>query len=91
MAVYDAGRNVGRIMGCIGGTCLCVCGDRARACRGERRYPNFAPDNMIGWLKLIPGDEFIAPASGPGPIKSDPARPYISMPSRGRKLQDCRT
>jgi len=40
--------------------------------------PNFAPDNMIGWLKLIPGDEFIAPASGPGPIKSDPARPYIS-------------
>ena len=40
--------------------------------------PNFAPDNMIGWLKLIPGDEFILPGSGPGPVKSDPSRPYIS-------------
>jgi hypothetical protein len=40
--------------------------------------PNFAPDNMTGWLKLIPGDEFIQPDSGPGPVKSDPARPYRS-------------
>jgi hypothetical protein len=39
--------------------------------------PNFAPDSVTGWLKP-PGDEFIAPASGPGPIKSDPARPYVS-------------
>jgi len=39
--------------------------------------PNFAPDNMTGWLKG-PGDEFIQPESGPDPIKSDPARPYVS-------------
>jgi hypothetical protein len=39
--------------------------------------PNFAPDNMTGWLKG-PGDEFIQPESGPGPIKSDPALPYVS-------------
>jgi len=39
--------------------------------------PNFAPDNVTGWLKP-PGDEFIPPASGPGPVRSDPDRPYIS-------------
>lgn len=39
--------------------------------------PNFAPDSATGWLKP-PGDEFIQPASGPGPIKSDPALPYVS-------------
>jgi hypothetical protein len=38
---------------------------------------NLAPDNMTGWLKG-PGDEFIQPESGPGPIKSDPALPYVS-------------
>jgi hypothetical protein len=39
--------------------------------------PNFAPDNITGWLKG-PGDEFLQPASGPGPVRSDPAHPYVS-------------
>jgi hypothetical protein len=39
--------------------------------------PNFAPDSTTGWLKG-PGDEFIAPAVGPGPVRSDPALPYFS-------------
>jgi hypothetical protein len=39
--------------------------------------PNFAPDSVTGWLKP-PGDEFIAPPSGPGPVKFDPAHPYVS-------------
>jgi hypothetical protein len=39
--------------------------------------PNFAPDNMTGWLKG-PGDEFLQPALGPGPVRSDPAHPYVS-------------
>ena len=39
--------------------------------------PNFAPDNITGWLKP-PGDEFLPPASGPGPVKSDPAHSYVS-------------
>jgi hypothetical protein len=43
----------------------------------DKAIPNFAPDAVTGWLKP-PGDEFIQPASGPGPVKSDPARPYIS-------------
>jgi len=39
--------------------------------------PNFAPDSSTGWLKP-PGDEFIQPESGPGPVKADSAHPYFS-------------
>jgi hypothetical protein len=39
--------------------------------------PTFAPDSVTGWLKG-PGDEFLLPSSGPGPVRSDPARPYVS-------------
>jgi hypothetical protein len=39
--------------------------------------PNFAPDNMTGWL--APEDEFIPPPNGPGPVVSDPAHPYLSF------------
>jgi hypothetical protein len=39
--------------------------------------PDFAPDSITGWLKP-PGDEFIQPESGPGPIKSESSRPYVS-------------
>jgi hypothetical protein len=38
--------------------------------------PDFAPDSLTGWLKP-PGDEFIQPRSGPGPVRSDPAHPYV--------------
>ena len=39
--------------------------------------PNFAPDSVTGWLKP-PGDEFLPPEAGPGPVRSDPRRPYVS-------------
>jgi hypothetical protein len=39
--------------------------------------PNFSPDSSTGWLKP-PGDEFIQPESGPGPVKADSSHPYIS-------------
>jgi hypothetical protein len=39
--------------------------------------PNFAPDTGTGWL--APEDDFIQPDSGPGPVKSDPAHPYLSF------------
>src|SRR5579862_4483305 len=42
----------------------------------EAAFPNFAPDSRTGWLKPA-GDEFIQPDSGPGPVKSDPAHPYV--------------
>jgi len=39
--------------------------------------PNFAPDPDTGWL--APEDEFIPPPSGPGPVRSDAAHPYLSF------------
>ena len=41
------------------------------------KIPNFAPDSLTGWQLL--DDEFIPPPSGPGPVVSDPAHPYISF------------
>ncbi len=54
---------------------LVCAGNAATAESGK--IPNFAPDATVGWLKP-PGDEFIQPDEGPGPIKSDPSLPYIS-------------
>ena len=41
------------------------------------KAPNFAPDDLTGWQLL--DDEFIPPPSGPGPVVSDPAHPYVSF------------
>jgi hypothetical protein len=38
--------------------------------------PNFAPDASIGWYAY--NRQFIPPASGPGPVRQDPKRPYVS-------------
>jgi hypothetical protein len=38
--------------------------------------PDFSPSSNIGWIALT--SEFIAPASGPGPVMDDPAHPYVS-------------
>ncbi len=38
---------------------------------------NFAPDSATGWQLL--DDDFISPPSGPGPVVSDPAHPYVSF------------
>jgi hypothetical protein len=43
----------------------------------DASIPNFAPDSHTGWLKP-PGDEFLPPDSGPGPVRADPAHPYFS-------------
>ena len=39
--------------------------------------PDFAPTSATGWLAQ--DDEFIPPPSGPGPVRSDPAHPYVSF------------
>jgi len=41
------------------------------------KNPNFAPDDLTGWQLL--DDEFISPPSGPGPVVSDAAHPYVSF------------
>jgi hypothetical protein len=45
--------------------------------RADEVAPNFAPDPNTGWQ--TPEDEFIPPPNGPGPIRSDPAHPYLSF------------
>jgi hypothetical protein len=37
--------------------------------------PDFAADDVTSWLPV--GDDYLPPASGPGPITFDPAHPYI--------------
>jgi hypothetical protein len=56
----------------------CVCAAALPAFAAQNgKIPGFAPDSTTGWLKP-PGDEFIQPPSGAGPVKADPARPYVS-------------
>src|SRR3954463_8528162 len=55
----------------------CVAGLLEPALAAQTAIPNFAPDSHTGWLKP-PGDEFIAPDSGPGPVRADPGHPYVS-------------
>jgi hypothetical protein len=38
--------------------------------------PDFAPDSGTAWVSR--GQDFLAPASGPGPITADPKRPRIT-------------
>jgi len=56
---------------------LCAVATQWPAAAQNAPIPNFSPDSTTGWLKP-PGDEFIYPASGPGPVRADPAHPYIS-------------
>ena len=42
----------------------------------EGAFPNFAPDASTGWFAY--NRQFIPPASGPGPVRQDPARPYVT-------------
>ena len=74
-------RMSGILKGCVAGGLLAglVCGAALWPARAadEVAAPNFAPDLTIGWLAT--DDEFLPPPSGPGPVLSDPAHPYISF------------
>ena len=44
----------------------------------EAAIPLFAPDSTTAWQVNHPdGDDYISPASGAGPVKYDPAHPFI--------------
>jgi hypothetical protein len=55
----------------------------AAAADKSSAIPNFAPDNVTGWVAGVPdssapiGQEYLPPLSGPGPVTFDPAHPYI--------------
>jgi hypothetical protein len=48
--------------------------------------PNFAPDSRTGWLKP-PGDEFIPPASGPGPVYRKPPTTQLHVVERFKLVE----
>jgi len=65
---------------------LCVfaaalCAGTALAADGAKNgatIPNFAPAPTTAWSTNRPTmDDFIPPSSGPGPVMSDPAHPYV--------------
>ena len=44
----------------------------------DKAVPNFAPDANTAWNSDRPAsDDFLPPPSGPGPVLSDPAHPYV--------------
>jgi len=50
----------------------------AEATKNGAAIPNFAPTPTTAWTTNRPTmDDFIGPASGPGPVMSDPAHPYV--------------
>jgi hypothetical protein len=50
----------------------------AEATKTGAAIPNFAPTPTTAWTTNRPTmDDFIPPASGPGPVMSDPAHPYV--------------
>src|SRR3954469_25867251 len=53
-----------------------ACGLAGSAVQGASAPPDFAPNPSGGWVAVAPS--FIAPPSGPGPVKDDPAHPRIS-------------
>jgi hypothetical protein len=78
------GHAVGAIcaaMICVGSVCA---GAQAQTAQAQTAaIPNFAPDDHTSWYPDRPaGDNFLPPASGPGPIMSRPGYPYV--PNNGR-------
>jgi hypothetical protein len=52
-----------------------LCGNSIFAAQVQVPPPDFATDDMTSWIPV--GDDYLPPASGPGPITFDPAHPYI--------------
>jgi len=55
---------------------VCLSGSLTFSAIAQVSAPNFAPDANIGWYAY--NRQFIAPASGPGPVVQDAEHPYVS-------------
>jgi hypothetical protein len=73
--------RTGKIATILGATLGCAASLPALA--ADENIPNFGMDARVGWVAGVPGsmeplgDDFLPPPSGPGPVTSDPAHPYI--------------
>jgi len=68
-------RHAGNVTGVLAGA-VYLAGSLSFSAMAQGTPPNFAPNASIGWYAY--NRLFIAPASGPGPVLQDPARPYVS-------------
>jgi hypothetical protein len=69
-------RHAGSVtVGVLAGT-VCLIGSAMAQNLPLNFAPNFAPSADIGWYAY--NRQFISPASGPGPVQQDPARPYVT-------------
>jgi hypothetical protein len=76
--ICDGARKLGALAKLTAAGLACAVAALGPAAGAEtRNAPNFAPDSATGWQLL--DDEFIPPPSGPGPVVSDKAHPYISF------------
>jgi len=57
---------------------LCAGAALAAQRTSSQAIPNFSPDDSASWFPdREAGDDYLPPASGPGPVLSDPAHPYV--------------
>jgi hypothetical protein len=60
------------------GSILLISSSNAQS--GTQGVPDFSPNSRVGWVAagFGFGNDFVQPASGPGPVTNDPAHPYLS-------------
>jgi hypothetical protein len=67
-----------RVSICLMASLLCAGAQLAAQGANGQAIPNFAPDDSTSWFPdREAGDDYLPPASGPGPVLSDPAHPYV--------------
>ena len=67
--------NLVRMAGALAGI-VCIAGVLAPMARAADSRPDFAPNPSVGWVALA--GVFIAPPSGAGPVREDPAHRRVS-------------
>src|SRR5437763_9263284 len=69
--------HAGTFTGVVLAGALCLAGSSSlSAPAAGAAPPNFAPNASVGWYNY--SRQFIAPASGPGPVQQDHEHPYVS-------------
>jgi hypothetical protein len=65
-----------RLMGGVVAGAVCLAGSLSSSAMAQGTRPDLAPHRGVGWYAY--SRAFIPPASGAGPVRQDPARPYVS-------------
>src|ERR1700720_800629 len=69
-------RHAGKSAGGALASAVYMAGSLSFSALAQGAPPDFAPNASIGWYAY--SRQFIPPASGPGPVQQDRARPFVS-------------